>query len=111
MNRNFLTPVISALLLGVAASTATAQGPVPSFPRTISFQGVLGDANGTPVTDGPRMMRLAIYADSTGGAPLFVESQMVPVVHGVFNTIIGSTDVSGIPATLGFDRPYYLGVT
>src|SRR5688572_2708981 len=97
MNRHFLTPLLSALLLGVAATTAMAQGPVPSFPRTISFQGVLGDANGVPVTDGQRTMRLAIYADSTGGTPLFVENHLVPVVRGVFNAIIGSTDLGGIP--------------
>ena len=103
--------LLSTLLLGSAAITANAQSPVPAYPRTISFQGALADAAGNAVPDGVHAVRLAIYADSTGGAPLFVESHTVPVVRGIFNAIIGSSDVAGIPTTVPFDQQYYLGVT
>jgi hypothetical protein len=86
-------------------ATALAQ-----IPRTISFQGVLADAAGTLIPDGPQDLTISIYDIATGGTPLFSETQRVTVVRGVFNAIIGATDPAGIPAAIAFDMPYYLGV-
>jgi hypothetical protein len=93
-----------ALLVG-ALTPAVAQ-----IPRTISFQGVLADASGALIPDGPQDLTISIYDVSTGGTPLFSETQRVTVVRGVFNAIIGATDPAGIPAAIAFDQQYYLGV-
>jgi hypothetical protein len=93
-----------ALLLG-ALAPALAQ-----IPRTISFQGVLADAQGNLIPDGPQDLTLTIYDAATGGNALFSETQRVQVVRGVFNAIIGSSDPNGIPAGVAFDAPYWLGV-
>jgi hypothetical protein len=92
-------------LVAIATVPATAQ-----IPRTISFQGVLADASGALIPDGPQDLTISIYDVATGGTPLFSETQRVTVVRGVFNAIIGTTDPAGIPAAIAFDMPYYLGV-
>ena len=86
--------------------------PPSSFaqiPRTISYQGMLLDGTGKPTPDGNYTLTLSIYDGSN--ALLFSEQQTVPVVKGIFNVIIGSASPSGLPATLLFDRQYFLGVS
>lgn len=78
-------------------------------PRTISFQGVLTDAAGNIVGDGNHQLRLQLYTTASGGSAIHSETQTIPVVKGVFNVIIGS--VTPLPASLAFDRAYFLGVT
>ncbi len=90
------------MLLGLSC-TAYAQ-----VPRTISYQGILTDAQGNLVPDGNHQLTLNFYDAATNGTALFTETQAVPVVNGVFNVIIGS--VTPLPASLAFDRAYFLGV-
>jgi hypothetical protein len=97
------------LSLIIVLSTAVVPA-IAQIPRTISFQGVLADAAGTLIPDGPQDLTISIYDVATGGTPLFSETQRVTVVRGVFNAIIGATDPAGIPAAIAFDMPYYLGV-
>lgn len=78
-------------------------------PRTISFQGVLTDASGNLVPDGNHQLAIKLYSNAVGGTPVFTENHTVPVVKGVFNAIIGSVTV--LPASLLFDRAYFLGVS
>ncbi len=94
--------LIAGFLLGFGAAYA-------QIPRTISFQGVLADANGNLVPDGNHQLKLALYTAATGGSALYTETQTVPVVKGVFNAIIGS--VTAIPKSLAFDNAYFLGVS
>jgi hypothetical protein len=96
--------LFAGLLLLLTPAFALGQAP-----RTISFQGTLAQSTGELVADGTHSLRLALYDVVTGGAPLHVETQQVAVVRGTFNAIIGA--VGGVPAALGFDRAYYLGVT
>ena len=77
-------------------------------PRHISFQGVLTDAQGNLVPDGNHELSLTLFDAATNGNALFTETQTVPVVNGIFNAIIGS--VTALPASLSFDRAYFLGV-
>lgn len=79
------------------------------IPRTISYQGVLADPKGTFINDGNHSLKLTLYPTATGGTSIFTEVQAVPVVRGIFNVIIGSA--TAIPATLSFDRAYFLGVS
>ena len=98
-SRTFLS---IALMLILAASLSLAQ-----VPRTISYQGVLTDANGTVVPDGNYNLTFKIYDTSSGGTPLWTEVQSVAVSKGIFSVILGSVS----PLNLPFNRPYYLGVT
>jgi hypothetical protein len=79
------------------------------LPRAISFQGVLTDAGGNLVPDGNHQLVLKLFDAASNGNLLFVETQTVPVVKGLFNAIIGSS--VPLPGTLAFDRAYFLGVT
>ena len=103
MAKRSLIPAVALLVL-TAGSTAFAQ-----VPRIITYQGVLADVNGTPVLDGNRTLTMSIYDAPTGGNLLYTETQNVQFVRGVFNVGIGS--VTPFPASLTFDRPYYVGIT
>jgi hypothetical protein len=87
------------------ASSASAQ-----MPRTISYQGILADASGNFVPDGNHSLVLTLYDAASAGAVVFAETQSVTVVRGVFNSILGSATVGGIPLSVTFDRAYFLGV-
>ncbi|HVZ41342.1 MAG TPA: hypothetical protein VHI13_18830, partial [Candidatus Kapabacteria bacterium] len=102
MKRSFISAVL--LLSFMMASDAFSQ-----VPRIISYQGALVDQSGGPVSDGNRSITMNIYDAPTGGAPLYTETQTVKFFRGVFNVGIGSK--TPFPATLAFDRPYYLGIS
>ncbi len=89
---------VSCLL---AAASGRAQAP-----KTLSYQGVLTDVAGVPVADGDYTLAFKIYAQESGGSPLWLETQNVTVAGGVFNAILGNT----IPMTLAFDTPYWITI-
>lgn len=91
-----------ATLLSAAVTATRAD-----VPRTITYQGYLTNAAGEAVT-GPVALRFALYAQPTGGDPLWAEShQAVSAVNGIYSVTLGSAT----PVTLAFDRPLYLGVS
>jgi hypothetical protein len=83
----------------------TASGQIP---RTISYQGVLCDAAGKPKPDNSYQMTFRLYQDSTGGTAAWSEQKNLQVTRGLIHTMLG--DVVVIPASLLFDKPYWLGV-
>lgn len=97
--------LLAACLL-LAAHEAWAQ-----LPRTISYQGVLADAVGNLLPDAMHTLTFTLYDAATGGSVVFTETQNVPVVRGVFNTILGSATAGGIPPGVAFDRAYFLGIS
>ena len=76
-------------------------------PRQISYQGVLVDGTGNPVTDGPHVVTLKLY--DAANATLYTETQNVSTIRGLFNMMIGS--VTPIPASINFTAPYSLGIS
>ena len=77
------------------------------MPKTMSFQGFLGDAGGEPVSDGDYALTFRIYDASTGGSELWNEAySAVPIEGGVFDVILGSIT----PLNLLFDEPYWVGI-
>ncbi len=94
--------LMTILLLSVASLHA-------QIPRTLSFQGVLTDEQGNLVPDGNHQLLLKLFDNAANGNLLFTETQTVPVVNGMFNAIIGS--VTPLPASLAFDRAYFLAVS
>lgn len=75
------------------------------IPQTMSYQGVLTEANGNPV-NGSVSLTFKLYDAATGGTKLWEETQQVTVINGLFNVILGSVN----PLTLPFDKPYWLGI-
>lgn len=90
----------------LAAPEAWAQ-----LPRTMSYQGVLADAAGILVPDAVHTLTFTLYDAASGGSVVFAETQSVPVVRGVFNSILGSATAGGIPPGVAFDRAYFLGIS
>lgn len=98
MNRLILA-ALAALVLAVPAFGAA--------PRTISYQGLLTQPNGTPVADGNYALTVSLYDVASGGSALWTESHAtVAVVQGGFNVILGSVT----PLAIAFDRPLWLGL-
>ncbi|MEP7234499.1 MAG: hypothetical protein ABI778_04305, partial [Ignavibacteriota bacterium] len=102
--RNLLLPFVVALLLFVSLPTAQAQ-----LPRTFSYQGVIVDPAGKPISDGVHSLVIKLYDASDAISPIFTETQTgVKFAKGLFNTLVGSS--TPIPGTVAFDKAYFLGI-
>jgi len=77
------------------------------IPHTVSYQGVLTDANGNAVPDGDLSLTFRLFDVVSGGTALWEETQQVAVSKGVFSAILGSAT----PLNLPFDKPYWVGIT
>ncbi len=78
------------------------------MPRTIAYQGVLANTNGTFIPDGNHFLKLTLYTTPLNGSSVYTETQNVLVIKGIFNLVLGT--VTPIPNSLSFDVPYFLGV-
>ena len=77
------TSVFLVVVLAMAGSAAA------DVPQMINYQGHLRDSTGAPL-DTTVSMEFAIYDDSTGGVPLWVEMQgPVTVSGGAFSVMLG----------------------
>ncbi len=95
-------------LLAVAALLVLMSSPsLAAIPETMSYEGVLLDAEGVPVEDGDYDITFRVYDVDVGGSALWTELQSVPLSDGVFDVILGTV----APLSLPFDAPYWLGVT
>lgn len=96
--------------LAIALCLAGSHPAAAAIPQTMSYQGLLLGAGGSPVADGAYELTFRIYDVASGpDAALWTESHAaVPVSRGVFHVILGA---AGTPLTLAFDAQYYLGVT
>jgi hypothetical protein len=77
-------------------------------PELLSYQGVLTDASGVVVPDGPYNVAFRLYTGESGGSPIWEEAHVLTVSKGIFNARLGWTQPLG---TLDFDLPYYLGIS
>jgi hypothetical protein len=80
---------------------------VSAVPQAISYQGILKEADGTPVPDGIHMLVFSLYDTGAGGSPLWSETKLVQTTDGVFNVILGSMTALDLP----FDTQYWLAVS
>ncbi|MBX4189076.1 hypothetical protein KW785_00590 [Candidatus Parcubacteria bacterium] len=105
-------PVLFAVFLsGILAASVLAQTFNASFNPEINYQGRLTDTSNTPVADDSYNMRFKLYTTSTGGAPIWTEtdslSDTVTVSSGLFSLMLGSTTaLSGVD----FNQTLYLSV-
>jgi hypothetical protein len=72
---------------GDARSSAAALAQAGVVSGTISYQGRLLNADGTPV-EGMHTMAFRVYAQASGGTPLWSDSFPVPVEEGLFHVML-----------------------
>src|SRR3954471_17957228 len=72
----------------------------PAVPRWIKFSGTLLDSNGAPRT-GTAGVTFAVYAQSTGGSSLWMETQNVTLdANGKYSVLLGAGTLDGLPVDL-----------
>lgn len=97
--------IISAVVFFFVLSFSYAYAEVP---KMINYQGKITTPQGALISDTFSMV-FSIYADSTGGTPLWTETQpSVKVEYGVFSVLLGS--VNPIPASVFDGNTRYLGL-
>ena len=97
--RSYLPAVVGIMLLASAAAA--------EVPSTLSYQGVLAEASGVAVADGPYSITFKLYNVAAGGTELWSETQAVQVNKGTFNAILGAVQ----PLALPFDVSYWLALS
>src|SRR5205085_2500700 len=91
---------IVALPAAAQASSISAQSSVTaSIPRLIRLEGSLVKADGRAV-NGSVGVAFSIYADQTGGAPLWQEIQSLSVDRGHYSVLLGSGHPEGMTSDL-----------
>jgi trimeric autotransporter adhesin len=97
---------ISALLwliciaVSMVAGQSTPSSSNPVVPTLVNFSGTLNDVDGKPLTSLAGVTFL-LYADSQGGAPLWMETQNVqPNRAGRYTVALGSTTSQGLPTSV-----------
>ena len=93
---------VSAVIALIVAMTPTVLADVPQL---ISFQGILYDNVGNPLT-GQYNVTFRIYDIETGGTHVWLETISVDCDNGLYNVILGHTN----QLNLDFDGQYWLGV-
>ncbi len=105
---NLLLTLLALALYGSQAARA-GQLQAQTAPRTISYQGVLRDANGNLV-DGSKNLTFGVYAAESGGAALWEEAHLGASVRaGVFSILLGQT--TPLPETLFHSPDRWLQVS
>jgi hypothetical protein len=76
----------------------------------VKFSGVLKDASGK-LLNGAVGINFAVYAESSGGSPLWEETQNVQFSQGRYTVFLGQSRSTGIPAEIfSSGQPRWLGV-
>lgn len=96
-----ITILISILLI--------CQIAVADVPQTISYQGILSLNGGGLAEDGDYNLTFRLYTVASGGSQIWEENHLsTTVTEGRFNIVLGSQNSL---TSLGFDQPYYLGIS
>jgi endosialidase-like protein len=83
-----------------SASFLAPSASAPVVPKVIEFSGTLFDEQNRPMT-GPVGITFALYAQHTGGAALWMETQNVrPDESGNYTVLLGTATASGVPQEL-----------
>ena len=99
------TPALAAMRVVLISLTCVVTLPAQSVksappvavPRLITITGVFRPADRQP-PDPVEVVTLAIYAEETGGLPLWQETQSISVDRaGRYTVLLGATEVEGIP--------------
>jgi len=90
--------VLASPVTFLAQSAQSAQqGPPSSVPRVVNISGIFRPADGGKPSR-VEVVTLAIYADETGGEPLWQETQSISVdPSGNYSLLLGATQADGVP--------------
>ena len=58
-------------------------------PKRLSYQGLLTQSNGQPVSDGDYLIKFSLFNSLTGNLPFWEESQTISIDDGLINTVLG----------------------
>jgi hypothetical protein len=84
----------------LASATVPSSTNNPVVPQLVNYSGILTDVNGKPLS-GVAGITFALYQDSEGGTPLWMEIQNVqPSKNGHYTVMLGSTSSTGLPQDL-----------
>jgi hypothetical protein len=116
----------SSLALLLLASSFASIMAASQVPNLLSYQANVTDAAGVPIgANGPvnRTVTFQFYTASSGGTPVYAESQVVTIANGDFSVLLGNGNgVSGLPGRVAPASPIvtlasitlsplYLGIT
>lgn len=86
-------------------------GASAAIPPLFSYQGLLTDTQGLPLT-GPVSLKISLYDAAEDGQLLFSETHdVVQLAQGVFSIHVGGATVGGIPLSALTDPEVYLGIS
>lgn len=106
--------VSAALLFLLVATVLHAQetassAAAKSVPKVMRVTGVFVPANGQPAAS-VEVVTVAIYAEETGGTPLWQETQSVAVdERGRYSLLLGAAHADGIPAAVFRSGAQWMG--
>jgi hypothetical protein len=75
--------------------------------KVLNYQGYLTDVNNQPIADGQYIVQFKLYAQESGGAEVWSETQSLMVAEGYFNTTLGNDTAL---QTSMFDTSLWLGI-
>ncbi len=78
------------------------------IPQIVYFQGRVLDVDGNPIDDGTHSFTFRLYDVSSGGSPMWTETQEIYTVNGLFSAALGSITTFG--DDVSFDIPLWLSV-
>jgi len=94
----YVTAMCLATSPAIAQSTSMTSNPV--VPTLVHFSGMLNGVDGNPL-NGLIGVTFSLYAESQGGAPLWLETQSVqPARNGQYTVTLGSTTSEGLPTSI-----------
>ncbi|MGH1363741.1 MAG: tail fiber domain-containing protein [Calditrichia bacterium] len=98
--------VLNCIVFIVFISAVLNSSLVAQTPQTISYQGLLTDPDGNPITDGNYNLTFALYDAKENGNLVWQENQTVNITAGLVNALLGTV----VPITADFEIPYFLGI-
>ncbi len=81
---------------------------ISATPKTISYQGVLTDINGSPKNNGSYDIIFSLYTVEKDGTHLWRSTKTVELKEGIFSILLGNN--TPFDNTLDFTKPYWLGI-
>src|SRR5579883_204958 len=89
-----------------AQTTPTANTDVP---KTITYQGMVSNSDGTPIADGQYNITVTFYTDANGTNKVWQGTYPATVMKGVFNVVLGN-GASPFTSTAMFNQQLWVGV-
>lgn len=103
--------VLSLFVLMFVLAAAVSAQTWSGGPRVFSYQGVLLEKTGVPLS-GTHTFLVELYDGASVGAAFYQESHTDGVTNGTFDLVIGSASPTyGLPESITFDRPCWMGLT